>query len=74
MKKVNEIFGEKTKKKTFLATNTKKQLMTWALKAHKLDNTRSVEEYYSLFLKRLRKVYVESNQKEAFFENHIIEV
>lgn len=74
MKKVNEILGEKPKKKAWLSKQMKQMFSNWALEAHKLDNSKSVSIYYEMFVTRLRDSYFTSAHKKQFFDEGIIEV
>lgn len=73
MKKINEIMGEKSVIKSALSQQTKRFLTNCALRAHELDKSLSVQEYYQLFLKRLKASYFHSKYKKEFFSKGIIE-
>ena len=68
MKKVDEILKLKSRKKAWLSNKTKKLFSEWAIEANKLDNSKTIAEYYEMFVIRLRFSYERSLEKKQFFK------
>lgn len=72
MKSIGEMLSPESKKLHYSLSNYyKKQLKTWAFEAYALDNSKSVLEYYNLFLNRLRTRYTQDT-KDQFIANGIL--
>ncbi len=60
-------------KKAKLTMRTRKMLIEWAIEAHKIDTRRSVSDYFNIFVKRLRYLYANTEDKERFYKEGVIE-
>jgi hypothetical protein len=56
-----------------LSKQMKKLIISWALEAHKLDSSKTVRQYYNMFLNRLRQRFKDSKNKDEFYQKEILE-
>lgn len=69
MKKVSEILNKNVNKSApYISKRLNKMCMNWAIEAHKIDSSKPVSYYFTLFLKRIRSVRF----REVFGNDHPI--
>ncbi len=60
-------------KKAKLTIQMRRMLIEWSIEAHKIDKRKSVGDYFNLFMKRLRYLYKNTDDKERFYRDGILE-
>lgn len=74
MKSIQSMLGRKQRgKQARLTDRTKAELTRMAQEAYRKDSSKTAQDYYQMFVNRLRKNYKEAADKEAFYRKGIIE-
>jgi len=65
--------NDPSKKEKPIKRPVDKILLQWAQEAHEIDNSKSIKEYFELFLARYNQDYVTKKDKDVFFGEEAID-